>query len=221
MTSRPVALWRYLLVLALLLGCVPALRVAASEQVSEGAYGKVGLSDLPRRYNDWSVIRTEKLDQVSLDELIPDDYVSRTYALPNRIWIDTLVVYGHTKKTFHSPGFCLPGGGFVIESKEVVREGLPVPMNLFRMRKDDVHLLVLYTFVQDNKASTTVFGHNWNLLKARLQHKRATGALIRFITPVWPDEEVTLERVNTFIRAIYPDIQARINSEPVPANTTK
>ncbi len=46
--------------------------------------------------------------------LQPDAYLGRIYRRTDGYPVDLSFVFGHRKQTFHSPGFCLLGGGWNI-----------------------------------------------------------------------------------------------------------
>lgn len=214
--NRPIALWHYALVVILLLGAIPVMNAAGSAHVPDKFATNVGLTDLPKQIEEWKGV-DQKLDPISLKELQPDDYVWRTYTDPNGIPLDFMVVYGHLKKTFHSPGFCLPGGGWQIEQKSetpVDGGGLPIEMNLFRIQHDyegrTYKQVVLYAFVQGDRSTPSLITHNLNLLRAHLLRQRSTGALVRVIIPVVSTDDVAIARAKDFLHVMYPKVRERI-----------
>jgi EpsI family protein len=214
--ERPVSLVHYAVVVVLLLAAVPAMRLAGHAHAPDKYATNVGLTDLPTQVAEWTG-KDQQLDELSLSELEPDDYVWRTYTDPNGIPLDFLVVYGHLKKTFHSPGFCLPGGGWQIDQKSETPAkgaGLPMQMNLFHIQRDyeghTYRQIVLYTFLQGDRATPSLITHNLNLLRAHIRHQRSTGALVRVIVPVVSTDDVAISRAKDFINEIYPDLRKRI-----------
>jgi EpsI family protein len=214
--ERSASLVHYIVVAALLLAAMPLMKMAADAHVPDKYATGVGLNELPKQVDEWKG-EDRKLDKLSLQELEPDDYVWRVYTDPNGIPLDFLVVYGHLKKTFHSPGFCLPGGGWQIDQKSempVDSGGLPMEMNLFHIQREyeghDYKQVVLYTFVQGENSTPSLITHNLNLLKARMLHERSTGALVRVIIPVVSTDDVAIARAKDFINRIYPDVRKRI-----------
>ncbi|HEY3266712.1 MAG TPA: EpsI family protein [Armatimonadota bacterium] len=207
---------RYLILVVLFLLTIPLLKAAERSQAPDTFARPVGLKGLPRQVGEWSG-KDGELDQMSLDLLKPDDYLWRMYQDPRGVPLDFLVVYGHLKQTFHSPGFCLPGGGWQISAKSetpVNSDGLPMQMNVFDISREyqgqTLKQVVLYCFMQGDHATPSIYAHNWNLLKARVQRKRATGALVRVIVPVVTTEEAAVAEAKYFIIRIYPDLRKRI-----------
>ena len=214
--NRPIALVHYIVVVVLLLGALPVLKMAGDAHVPDKYATNVGLNKLPMQVAEWNG-EEMKLDDISLQQLQPDDYVWRTYTDPNGIPLDFMVVYGHLKQTFHSPGFCLPGGGWRIDLKSETPSkggGLPIQMNLFQIQREyeghSYRQIVLYAFLQGDRATPSLITHNLNLLRAHLRHERSTGALVRVIIPVVSTDDVALTRAKDFINRIYPDLRKRI-----------
>lgn len=212
---------RYGVLLALFLLTAPLVRMADAMKQPDEFSRDVGLRNLPTQVGEWTAVPSQpgkgingELDKVSLDLLKPDDYVWRTYTDRIGIPLDYLVVYGHLKQTFHSPGFCLPGGGWQIMEKSdepVSAGGLPIDMNLFLIQRvirgQDVKQVVLYCFVQGDNATPSLVKHNWNLLMTHFKHTRRTGALVRVIIPVTSTQDEAVARAKDFITRIYPDMR--------------
>jgi EpsI family protein len=185
----------------------------ASSPVKGGAE----LSRIPARFGGW---RSEehKLDAVSARLLEPDAVLWRTYVDPEGRPLDFLVVYGHRKKSFHSPGFCLPGSGWEVAAKERLTLKIPgapggsVEANLFRIQNKGVQQLALYWFAHGRTTTPSLFQHNLNLLKSRLMHRRAFGALVRVVVPVVTTEQDALRRAVVFLREVYPEVNRQISS---------
>lgn len=214
--TPPIGVMRWIIVLALFLLTAPLVRMADSMKVPDQYSRSVGLRELPLVVGEWTG-KDDDLDALSLDLLKPDDYVLRTYQDPVGIPLNFLVVYGHLKQSFHSPGFCLPGGGWQIMQKSeepVTAGGLPIEMNRFLIQRvidgHDIKQVVIYCFVQGDNATSSLMRHNWNLLMAHFQQKRRTGALMRVIIPVVSTEDVAVARAKDFITRIYPELKKRI-----------
>lgn len=225
-SDRPVTLARYITVIVLLLVTIP-LAAVAQRGVSGGQYGSVNLKNVPawKQVGEWSTHQDNTLSDIEMTELEPDDYLSRIYAHPSGLWLDYLVVYGHLKKTFHEPAFCLPGGGFNIEKTgnlEAGKQGLPVSMGYFLIQKEyeeqgqtiNVKLVVLYSYLQGDHSTPNLAAHNWNLLKARMGRKVATGAFVRVIIPVAESEEAAIARATEFLKGAYPDLNKKLHAVP-------
>lgn len=221
---QPVSLARFIIVLALFVGTMPLMRMADGSTTLGRFPVAIGLKELPREVGPEVNGTDYDLDDFSLSQLEPDEYLWRRYTQPF-VWqdktydipLDFMVVYGHKKSTFHSPGFCLPGGGWQIVAKSDIpldSHGLPMPMNLFAIQRSiegqQARQVVVYSFVQGDRATPNLIVHNMNLLRARILHERPTGALVRVVVPVVTSESEATERATEFIKAIYPDLRQRI-----------
>lgn len=179
--------------------------------------GGAKLSGVPAEFGGW---RSEehKLDAVSARLLEPDAVLWRTYVDSEGRPLDFLVVYGHRKKSFHSPGFCLPGSGWEVAAKERLTLEIPgapggsVEANLLRIQNKGVQQLALYWFVHGRATTPSLFQHNLNLLKSRLMRRRAFGALVRVVVPVLTTEQDALKRAVVFLKEVYPEVNRQISS---------
>ena len=224
LAKPPVALARYIVVLVLFLCTVPLMRMADGSTTLGQFPTDIGLKDLPRDVGLERNGADSDLDEISLSQLEPDEYLWRRYTKiysyqgkSYDIPLDFMVVYGHKKSTFHSPGFCLPGGGWQIVAKSDIpldSHGLPLPMNLFAIQRSvegqQARQMVIYSFVQGDRATSNLIVHNINLLRARILHERPTGALVRVVVPVVTSEADAVQRATDFMTAIYPDLRKRI-----------
>lgn len=207
---------RWVIVLALFLLTAPLVKMADRMKAPDSFSHPVGLKSLPTQVADWKGTDYD-LDKLSLDLLKPDDYLWRRYQDPVGLPLDFLVVYGHLKQSFHSPGFCLPGGGWQIVQKSeapVDAGGLPMDMNVFLIQRviegHDLKQVVMYSFLQGDNATPSLMKHNWNLLMAHFKQTRRTGALVRVIVPVTSTEDAAVAQAKDFISRIYPELRKRI-----------
>jgi EpsI family protein len=217
--SSHIPLARIIALLIVLVAAVPAARMAENGIGSSHEFGPVDLVGLPQKVDEWTKAGDHPIDGISQKELQPDDYLSRVYEDPSGFPIELLVVYGHLKMTFHSPEQCLPGGGFQIAAKAKVgtQDGLPWDMNLFRIERKDretgrvARAVVLYCFVQGEKATPNLIQHNINLLAAHFSRRKPTGAFVRIVVPIASTEQVAVARGKSFVRSVYPELQKRIS----------
>ena len=81
----------------------------------------ISFAPVPQTIGRWTGQDRGGLDQVSADMLQPDAYLGRIYRRTDGYPVDLSFVFGHRKQTFHSPGFCLLGGGWNITRKDRLR----------------------------------------------------------------------------------------------------
>jgi EpsI family protein len=177
--------------------------------------GQADLSLVPTAFDGWRSTE-HMLDDVSLDLLEPDGVLWRTYTDPEGLPLDFLVVYGHQKKTFHSPGFCLPGGGWEVAEKRRLALEIPglseqeMDANLFRIQNQGRNQIVIYWFAHGSTTTPSLFKHNLNLLFSRVFHRRATGALVRVLAPVITTEDDAVRRAIQLLSGVYPEVSRQI-----------
>lgn len=178
----------------------------------------IDTNQVPRTLAGFRMVEEQELDDLSKQMLTPDAYLIRNYANEAGYPVNVLVIYGHQKNTFHSPGYCLPGGGWAIQKKEV--ENIPVvapdgrqyeaEMNRFLLQKNEQKQVVLYCFVEGGRVTPSIFRHNWYLLQDRLLHRPAMGALLRIIVPVADNEEQAAEVARAIARELVPIVQHQL-----------
>jgi EpsI family protein len=178
----------------------------------------VDTSLVPMSIGAWQGRPAEPFDQTTLLMLQPDAYVHRVYDRPDGASVVLSVIYGHRKDTFHSPGFCLLGGGWSIMSKGVVQGSPvgsaeePVRWNRLLLRKHDDRAVVLYTYLRQGgaTASWTVFqGH---LLSQRLRGSPGSGALVRLVVPATGEGDAAERNGLAFLAKAYPALLRSLDS---------
>lgn len=178
----------------------------------------IDTKQVPASIAGFHLVEEQDLDDLSKQILMPDAYIVRNYASEAGYPVNVLVIYGHQKDTFHSPGYCLPGGGWAIEKKLVERIPVTAPdgrqyeaeMNRFLLQKNEQKQVVLYCFVEGERVTPSIFRHNWYLLQDRLLHRPAMGALLRIIVPVADNEEQAAEIARAFARELLPIVQRQL-----------
>lgn len=173
----------------------------------------VNLNRIPTTILSWDSTDI-KLDSNAYKMLSPDAYIWRSYLSDREPPVDFLVIFGHSKNTFHSPGFCLPGSGWQVIRKESILfdygDGR-LPMTLFEIQKGEQRRLVLFSFLAGNQGTTSLIQHNWNLLVNRVLHRSEGGAMIRMIIPLVGTEKHTLESGKRFAKIALPALYKELS----------
>jgi EpsI family protein len=145
----------------------------------------VDVTRVPFAIGAWQGREAGPFDRTTLSLLQPDAYLHRVYERADGSSLVISVTYGRRKGTFHSPGFCLLGGGWSILRKGVVTipAARPLRVNRFLLQKGDDRALVLYYYLHRHRALTS-----WTALQARLFWDRlgggsGTAALVRVVVP--------------------------------------
>ncbi|GEM_PF-377792 len=201
----------YLPPLALL--AVTALLVVGSHAATEaGEPISSDFSLLPMETEQWQGEDLGPLDRTSQEMLRPDAYVARLYVREDGYWSDIAIVVGREKETFHSPGFCLLGGGWNILEKNrrklSVGAGAPLVANEFLLQRQDFRRVVLYWFASHEETSPSWVIFQYRLLRNRLLNRPSGGALIRVTAPVAGSTEAAVEAAEELLRELYPTLNA-------------
>ncbi|MDE9451605.1 VPLPA-CTERM-specific exosortase XrtD [Aliiroseovarius sp. Z3] len=151
----------------------------------------------PRQFGDWSGT-TSRLEPEIEEVLGATDYLSTTYAAPGSPDYINMFVAFYDKQTegsgIHSPEVCLPVGGWEVFSLEPVEVNPNVPaygsfhVNRSVIQKGLSKQLVYYWFEQRGKRQTNDFTAKIGVVIDSLTKGRTDGALVRYVTPIRPDE---------------------------------
>jgi len=142
---------------------------------------------VPMRIGEWQGADQGPVDDVSREMLQPDAVIWRTYQNPAGATAELMVIYGHQKATFHSPGQCLLGGGWNIVAKERAKvsvDGRDLEVNRFRVQTGEGRAVVFYGYVQGHRVTPSWVKHQFYLATDRARGRVPMGALVRVIVPV-------------------------------------
>lgn len=193
LTAMVSAAWQFL----------PAPPLAAPERAPLALY--------PRDLDGWQSY-TENLDPKIEKVLAADDYVNAIFQRPDATQPVSFFVAWYDKQTegqgIHSPEVCLPTGGWEVFSLAEVpldftAEGYGSFLaNRAVIQKGLSKQLVIYWFEGRGKRQSNDFRAKLVVLKDSLVTGRTDGALVRYVTPIGPDEtEAAAEaRMMGFIR---------------------
>jgi EpsI family protein len=149
------------------------------------------LSGLDLPFRDWKV-GPDGMKANELPLLVPDDYYIHDYASPNGPqygWIQFAVIAGHRKKTVHTPGACMVGGGWdVITAQDSVLEvdgqSIPISRSVMSNEKDGGSIVVSFFFTDGSYHTPSIVKYQLQQLKKRFMSRDIPlGALVRIITP--------------------------------------
>ena len=141
------------------------------------------------------------MEKQYLDVLKLDDYLLANFANDRQIVNLYVGYYGSQQKgrTPHSPAACIPGGGWAINSLEVVDVRRPAgsafPVNRAVIQKGEEKQLVLYWFKQRDRLLAQEGLVKFYLFWDAVVKHRSDGALVRLVTPILSqDDEAAAER---------------------------
>ncbi|MDH4209535.1 MAG: EpsI family protein, partial [Anaerolineae bacterium] len=213
--TRGAGRWRlYAAPLVLLLvtgGLVAVCRVGEGA----GIVRQVDFSQVPTQAAGWEGRDLGPLDEVSQDMLRPEAYMGRLYVRGDGYPVDVTVVCGHAKETFHSPGFCLLGGGWNItrKARRTIDFGGaedPVQANEFHLQRQEERRVVLYWYASRGETTPSWVAFQYRLLRNRLLRRPTRGALVRVTAPMGGSDEAASQAAAELIRELYPSLREAV-----------
>jgi EpsI family protein len=207
---RSPAWWHAVPALALMAAAYWLVALLRPAPASQGPV-VTDLSALPMAVSGWTATDTGPLDRQSQEMLHPDAYLGRVYTRADGYPIDVTVVFGHAKETFHSPGFCLLGGGW-----NIIRKGrrtmtlgagnARVEANQFSLQRREERSVVLYWYASKEETTPSWLQLQYRLLRNRLTGRSPAGALVRVTAPVGESDEKAAAAGEELIGKLYPDL---------------
>jgi exosortase D (VPLPA-CTERM-specific) len=146
----------------------------------------------PEQIDGWQGKRN-KLEKIYLDALTGmSDYIISDYTKENeQINFYTAYYDAQTSgSSIHSPRSCIPGGGWVINTHEVIEVGVvestgkALFVNRVEIQIADQKQLVYYWFQQRGRILTNEYLTKWYLFYDSITKNRTDGALVRLTTRV-------------------------------------
>ena len=183
---------------------------AMQTQKELAAVDREPFSLYPRRIGEWSG-STAFLDPQVEKVLGASDYLNATYnAVGQGAPVNMFVAFYNNQTDgsgIHSPEVCLPVGGWEIFTLEPydIDSGVAAygtfTVNRAVIQKGLSKQLVYYWFEQRGKRQTSDFVAKMSVVADSLIMDRSDGALVRYVTPIMPDEtDVQADaRLMTFI----------------------
>jgi len=178
-------------------------------------------SQFPRQLGGWTG-RALELDPATQDVLKASDYVNITYAAPDQATSVNFFSAWYLKQTegsgIHSPAVCLPVGGWEVSTIEPVQISIPgtvygnFTVNRAVIQKGVSRQLVYYWFEQRGRRMTNDYLAKASVVWDSLTIGRTDGALVRFVTPIGPDETdaAAASRMQAFMAVLMPKLPAYI-----------
>ncbi len=200
-------------VLAALLIGVAAILLQARSRI-EIVPPHLPLSSFPAELLNWS--STEVIqDADTLAVLGHGDFLERVYEDPNGKlpYVDIFLAYfpsQRTGETPHSPQNCLPGSGWNPDENTRITLSIPghapFPANRYVISKGNSRQLVLYWFWAHDRGVASEYWAKYYLVKDAIAMNRSDGALVRFVTPMFPGEtpNAAQQRILPFTSAVVP-----------------
>ena len=150
----------------------------------------------PRDIAAWSGT-PEMLDAETEAVLGASDYINATYQAPGEGSVNIFAAWYESQtegEGLHSPEVCLPVGGWEVFSIDPTPVSIPgtiygdFNVNRAVIQKGMSKQLVYYWFEQRGQRMTGDYAAKFSVVWDSLTRGRSDGALIRFVTPINPDE---------------------------------
>jgi EpsI family protein len=181
--------WRLLILNSLLLLTLLGSHLGRKVESASLAHGDF-LRALPLPYMGWNT-SDQSIPQSDLSLLEPDATLMRHYAGSDGQWAELAIIAGHRKKSIHTPGFCMAGGGWDVltqQTSSLTVSGRSIPATRMVLRKDGRQMLVTYFFTDGEYSTGDLIQFQGAQLLRRFQARVPLGALVRIIVPVATDE---------------------------------
>lgn len=159
------------------------------------------LSQLPVNLAGWAGVDQE-IDQQTLDVLGAGDFLSRIYTqTAGKEPISLFIGYFPTQRTgqtIHSPKHCLPGSGWVFESSSsedlVDASGKPNRVGEYIIANGAAKQFVIYWYQAHGRTVANEYMAKFYMATDAMRMNRTDGALVRVITPINLNEDVSAAR---------------------------
>lgn len=166
-------------------------------------------SDVP--FRGWKTVPLSlPADQAALLE--PEAMLFRRYEGAGE-WVELAVVAGHRKRTVHSPGFCMAGGGWEPVLRRQVRLPLgrqAVTASCALLERGASRQWVTYFFTDGRTATDDLLRFQLLQFGSRLRGRPAPGALVRLILPARRGEIGPPARLAEFASTVLPSVIGRL-----------
>ena len=196
---------------AILLGVT--LAIAQGVEFREKIPPAKSFASFPTQVGEWTgkrdVMEEKFIKELDLSDYVIVDYVNGSHA------VNFYTAYYESQRkgeSIHSPETCLPGSGWEFKNAGSVtlplksRDGKPMRVNKAFMEKGAYKQLSYFWFPQRDRVLTNAWELKIYNFWDALTRQRTDGALVRLITPVYPNEDVTQaeQRLTAFTQAIVP-----------------
>lgn len=172
------------------LASVATARVAPTDQAD---IPRVPLTVFPMDLDGWTG-RASALAPDIVEVLGATDYLDATYTAPDTLPVQMFVAWYARQGSgagLHSPEVCLPAAGWEIasiETQPTTLAGETFPANRAVIVQGLRRQLVLYWFEQRGTRVAGDWEAKFSAVRDSLLTGRSDGALVRFVTPIAPDE---------------------------------
>lgn len=203
--------WRFFILLGILLLGGGLIRLW--ESAGEASVSRRMLKELPSQIGSWRQVGPdERYDTQTESVLRADDYLSRTYELPNGMGASLYVGYYATQRTgatYHSPLNCLPGTGWEMTDPASLNIAPADGSSSFEANRyiiqngDDRQLLIYWYQGRGRKLASEYWGKIYTVIDS-IRLRRSDGAMVRVMVPVGKSEGQALEAAADLAAQVAP-----------------
>lgn len=189
---------------------------AAARGIEESPALSPELPNIPLTLQGWQGSERGALDSDSLEMLAPDAYLLREYTRSDGYPVDLSILFGYKKSTFHSPGFCLLGGGWNTLSKSrrpLNLGGEAVLANELLLQRGSEKRIVLYWYASYGESTPSFAQFRYHLLRNRALQQPTWGALIRVSAPMVGSQEDAAEASEDVLGQVYPYLREELQTD--------
>jgi len=210
---------RYGLLLAVLIG--GGLFIHLWERAGEARVARRPLKEFPTQLGQWQQAGSDqRFDPEVENVLLADDYVSRTYALPDGRLVSVYVGYYATQRTgatYHSPLNCLPGSGWTLYDPARIEIKSPdgahtFEANRFIVQNMNDRQFLIYWYQGRGRAVASEYWDKVFKVIDSARRRRSDGAMVRLMTSAAQSETEALRiatdlagQMATVLPAFVPD----------------
>jgi EpsI family protein len=202
----------YLAIAAIMIG-LSAILMQVGKEV-EPQILKKPIAEIPLTIGSWHAVgKDRKLDERTLDILKPQKYLLRNYVAPSGRVASLFVAYFGIQKEgqmIHSPRACLPGGGWIIESKRLIEvpvQGGSRIVNHLTIGKDLSKISALYWYQGRGKVESSEYWERLSLLIDGVLKNRNDGSLVRLTAPLSPNDPGAPQRLVELAAQLIPEME--------------
>ncbi len=200
-------------VAVILLGAT--LAISHTVDFREKIPAKKNLDQFPLKVGEWDATRRQPMAQMYIDALDLSEYVIINYQSLSGKKVSFYVAYYESQRkgeSIHSPATCLPGSGWSFDQSGTVKitgvKGSNEIMEVNRavMQSGRNRQLTYYWFPQRGRILTNAYQLKIFTFWDALTRQRTDGALVRIITSVYENENLTdaEKRLQNFVKDVAP-----------------
>lgn len=168
------------------------------------------LALFPAEFAGWRMTSQAVFDERTLEKLRPTDYLSRLYQAPDGRAVQLYVGFhggGKESGEIHSPRHCLPGSGWLEESRKKIRieaggSDLSVVQAVYR--KGERREMFVYWYQVRGRTITSEYALKAAEIENSIRYRRRDASFIRVSLPTGTDSAKAATAAEGFVREIYP-----------------